>query len=88
MEVTTLIVGTDYPQTVIKYADIGFLRTRVRYDTGNETPDKFTIYLSDRHIDALGDRLFSDIFGERLLDVVLNPCLQYESVKMVFEKKL
>uniref|UniRef100_K1PMS2 Ankyrin-1 n=1 Tax=Magallana gigas TaxID=29159 RepID=K1PMS2_MAGGI len=88
MEVTTLIVGTDYPKTVIKYADIGFLRTRVRYDTGNKTPDKFTIYLSDRHIDALGERLFSDIFGERLLDVVLNPCLQYESVKMVFEKKL
>nr|XP_034308616.1 ankyrin repeat, PH and SEC7 domain containing protein secG-like isoform X2 [Crassostrea gigas] len=88
MEVTTLIFGTDYPKTVIKYADIGFLRTRVRYDTGNKTPDKFTIYLSDRHIDALGDRLFSDIFGERLLDVVLNPCLQYESVKMVFEKKL
>ena len=88
MEVTTFIVGSDYPLTVIKYADIGFLRTRVRYNKGNETADKFTIYLSDGHINELGDRLFSDIFGERLLDVVLNPCLQNENVKRVFEEKL
>eukprot|EP00105_Crassostrea_gigas_P039996 XP_019924144.1 PREDICTED: receptor-interacting serine/threonine-protein kinase 4-like [Crassostrea gigas] len=88
MEVTTSIVGEDYPLTVIKYADIAFLRKRVRCGKGNETPDKFTIYLSDKYINDLGDRLFSDIFGERLLDVVLNPCLQNEKVKKVFEDKL
>lgn len=31
---------------------------------------------------------FSDIFGERLLDVVLNPCLRNKKVIEVFTKEL
>lgn len=88
MEVATFIIGTDFPTTVLKYADIGFLRRRVRLETENDIRNKFTIYICDRHINQLGKRFYSEIFGERLLDVVLNPCLQKENVIKVFEDQL
>lgn len=79
MEVTILVFGKDYPLQIIQYADIGFLRKRVRLGCDHKT-DQFNIYLSDAQIPALGKRLFNDVFEDRLLDVVLNPCLRNEKV--------
>lgn len=88
MEVTTYVFGRDYPLQIIKYADIGFLRKRVKLICCNDNNDQFTIYLNNTHIDALGKRLFNDIFGERLLDVVLNPCLKNKGVIDTFINEL
>ncbi|XP_052695777.1 serine/threonine-protein phosphatase 6 regulatory ankyrin repeat subunit C-like, partial [Crassostrea angulata] len=87
MEVTTYMFGTDYPTVTIKYADIGFLRRRVKLGNCNEHDESFTIYLSDEYIEDLGERLYTELFGERLVDVVLNPCLRNEKVIEVLEKK-
>lgn len=87
MEVTTYVFGKDYPLLIIKYADTGFLRKRVKLKS-NDNNDQFTIYLSDKHVEALGKRLFNDIFGERLLDVVLNPCLKNEKVIDILKHEL
>lgn len=86
-EVTTFVFGTDYPLELIQYADIGFLRKKVKLECHKKS-DQFTIYLRDKHIDALGKRLFNDIFGEGLLDVVLNPCLKNEKVIKIFINEL
>eukprot|EP00105_Crassostrea_gigas_P044629 XP_019928777.1 PREDICTED: ankyrin-1-like [Crassostrea gigas] len=87
MEVTTFVFGTDYPLELIQYADIAFLKKKVKLECHDQS-DQFTIYLRDKHIDALGKRLFNDIFGERLLDVVLNPCLKNEKVINFFINEL
>nr|XP_034329461.1 ankyrin-3-like isoform X2 [Crassostrea gigas]XP_034329462.1 ankyrin-3-like isoform X2 [Crassostrea gigas] len=76
MEVTTHVFGTDYPTETIKYADIGLLRKKVRLEDCKEHTDPFIIYLSDNYIEKLGERLFNELFGNRLIDVVLNPCLK------------
>ncbi|XP_065925447.1 uncharacterized protein [Magallana gigas] len=92
MEVTTYVFGTDYPTETIQYADIGFLRRRVNLkssdDNRKEEVDKFTIYLNDKYVSDLADRLFDDVFGDRLLDVVLNPCVRNEKVAKCFIQKL
>ncbi|XP_065925741.1 ankyrin repeat domain-containing protein 50-like [Magallana gigas] len=80
MEVTTHVFGTDYPTETIKYADIGFLRKKVRLEDCEEHTDPFTIYLSDKYIEDLGERLFTELFGNRLIDVALNPCLKNKKV--------
>nr|XP_034330634.1 uncharacterized protein LOC105344498 isoform X7 [Crassostrea gigas] len=88
MEVTTHVFGTDYPTETIKYADIGFLRRRVKLGNFDKHDDSFTIYLSDRYIEKLGERLYTELFGERVVDVVLNPCLRNENVIEVLQKKI
>lgn len=88
MEITTVVFGRDYPLQTIEHADIGFLRKRLKLSCINDNNDEFTIYLSDKHIDPLGKRLFNEIFGERVLDVVLNPCLRNKDVINVFIKEL
>lgn len=88
MEITTYVFGKDYPTDTIKYADIGFLRKRVRIKSFNGNSDHFTINLSDEYIFTLGKRLFNDIFGDRLLDVVLNPCINNEEISKVFIEEL
>ncbi|XP_065938642.1 uncharacterized protein [Magallana gigas] len=88
MEVTTLVFGNDYPKETIMYADIGFLRKRVKLGDCDEHDDPFTICLSDRYIEQLGDRLYTELFGERLLDVVLNPCLRNDRVIKVLKEKI
>uniref|UniRef100_A0A8W8LEM8 DZIP3-like HEPN domain-containing protein n=1 Tax=Magallana gigas TaxID=29159 RepID=A0A8W8LEM8_MAGGI len=87
-EVTTHVFGTDYPTETIKYADIGFLRRRVGLENCQKHKDSFAIYLSDRYTEDLGERLFTELFGERLVDVVLNPCLRNEKVIKVLKKKM
>lgn len=88
MEITSYVFGKDYPLQIIKHADIGFLRKRVTLKCCNDNNNDFTISLSDKYIDALGKRLFNDIFGERLLDVVLNPCLKNEKTIRIFMNEL
>nr|XP_034330656.1 uncharacterized protein LOC105344498 isoform X23 [Crassostrea gigas]XP_034330657.1 uncharacterized protein LOC105344498 isoform X23 [Crassostrea gigas] len=88
MEVTTHVFGTDYPTETIKYADIGFLRRRVKLGNFDKHDDSFTIYLSDKYIEKLGERLYTELFGERVVDVVLNPCLKNEKVIEVLQKKI
>lgn len=99
MEVT-YIFGTDNPQETIQYADIGFLRRRVnrengsderkevKIENGDQKINEFTICLNDKHISDLGKRLFKEVFGDRFLDVVLNPCMRKEKVAAFFILKL
>lgn len=88
MEVTTLVFGQDFPTNAIKYADISFLRKRVKTRRGDTQHDHFTIYLSDKHTEDLGERLFTDLLGEHFLDVVLNPCLKNEIMTTVLIRQL
>lgn len=88
MEVTTFVFGAEYPGDAIKYADIGFLRRRVKMKSCNDRYDQFTICLDENHVSELGNRLFNDLFGKRLLDVVLNPCLRDENIIKIFLEKL
>eukprot|EP00105_Crassostrea_gigas_P038197 XP_019922345.1 PREDICTED: ankyrin-1-like [Crassostrea gigas] len=86
MEVTTHVFGTDYPTETIRYADIGFLRKKVRLGNCEKYMEPFTIYLSDKYIEELGERLFTELFGNRLIDVALNPCLKNEKVIETLKK--
>lgn len=88
MEVTTQVFGSDYPILIIKYADIGFLRRSVKLGTREKQNDYFTIYLDDIYIDELAERFFAGIFGERFLDVVLNPCLMNKKIIALLIKNL
>nr|XP_034308583.1 ankyrin-3 isoform X2 [Crassostrea gigas] len=88
MEATTHLFGTNYPAEIIKYADIGFLRRRVRFGNCDKRNDPFTIYLKDKYIEELEERLFTELFGERLLDVVLNPCLKNANVIKMLKGKI
>lgn len=56
MEVTAFVFGTDYPAEMIKYADISFLRRKVRLKDVDKHNDRFVIYLNDIHIDVLVER--------------------------------
>lgn len=82
-EVTTLVFGTDYPTVAIKYADVTFLRKRVKIKSRNAKNDLFTIFVSDKHISELGKRLYIDLFGQQFLHVVLNPCMRNENIKKI-----
>lgn len=88
MEVTTQVFGSDFPTLIIKYADIGFLRRSVKLGTREKQNDYFTIYLDDIYIGELAERFFADIFGERFLDVVLNPCLMNKKIIALLIKNL
>lgn len=102
MEVTSYVFGSDYPKDIIKYADISFLRKRVKLEDCNDRNGLLTIYKSDRHLDTLAARLLKEIVGKKVFDVVLNPCLnngkladaviknikkQQEKIKMLLVKK-
>lgn len=88
LEVTTYVFAKDYLSEIIECVDIGFLRKKVKLKCCNDNSDLLTIHLSDEHIDALGKRLFNEIFGEHLLDVVLNNCLKNEKVIQIFINEL
>lgn len=84
MEVIFHIFGRNYPAEIIKYSDIGFLRRRVTLGSDKERKDPFIINVDDRHIDSLAKRLFMEIFRDRILDVVLNPCFRQTKVTEAF----
>uniref|UniRef100_K1QTQ8 Ankyrin-1 n=1 Tax=Magallana gigas TaxID=29159 RepID=K1QTQ8_MAGGI len=88
MEITTYVFGSDYPKETIEYADVSFLRRRVKLEDCKDENDKFSIVLSDKYIANLGKRLFMEIFGEHLLDVVLNPCMRNEKVRNIIIEEL
>lgn len=94
------VIVTDYPKETIQYADIGFLRRCVNLESSydkkkdgtlencDQRIDKFTICLNDRYASFLEKRLFNEIFGDRMLDVVLNPCMKNAKVATFFIQKL
>nr|XP_022292004.1 serine/threonine-protein phosphatase 6 regulatory ankyrin repeat subunit C-like [Crassostrea virginica] len=88
MEVTNVVFGTDHPEEILRYADIGFLQRRVRIENCSELNDPFIITLSDPHINDLVNRLSEDIFTDRFLEVALNPCLRDEKVSNLMIEKL
>ena len=80
MEVTTHVLGCEHPAVIIRYADISFLRKRVRLGK-SETYERYKIMISDDIIiDELVTRLFEELLGEQFIEVVLNPCLKEEKV--------
>lgn len=88
MEVTTFVLGSDNPKYTIRYADIGFLRRRVKLGKSYHQNYVLTIYLADKHLGQFGKRLVSEIFGERFLEVVLNPCLKNDKLIVTVIKEL
>lgn len=82
------VFGKNYPAEIIMYSEIGFLRTRVIFSFYKEHNDPFTIYLNGRHIEKLGKRLFAEIFRDRFLDIILNPCLRKTKVTEVIITEL
>lgn len=88
MEVTTYVIGTDNLLKIIENTDMGFLRRRVKLESCNDKHDKLFIHLTDTFIYDNAKRLFDEIFGDGLLDVVLNPCLRNEKVIKIFEEIL
>lgn len=80
MEITSYVFGSDYPTDIIKYADIGFLKKRVKLEDHNVQTDQLTIYISDIHLDSLAERLLKEIVGKKIFDVVLNPFLKDKKV--------
>lgn len=89
MEVTNFIFGEDYPLTMIEYVDTGFLGRRVKTPNCSKSDDPFIIHINTKeHINALGKRLFREILTERLLDVVLNPCIRNEVVIDIFKDEI
>lgn len=88
MEVTTFVFGTDYPKELINYADIGFLRRRVKLENSIDKKDPLTLHISEKYIRCLGSRFLSDILHDRLLDVVLNPCLRNNRIVEFLKKEM
>nr|XP_034333304.1 uncharacterized protein LOC117691389 isoform X1 [Crassostrea gigas]XP_034333305.1 uncharacterized protein LOC117691389 isoform X2 [Crassostrea gigas] len=86
MEVTSYVFGTEYPKVMIQYADIGFLRKRVKLDGCNGQNDQMTIYISD--LKVLTERLLKEIVGKDIFDVVLNPCLKVKKVVDAMKKNI
>lgn len=80
MEVTTYVFGQYYPKAMIQYADICFLRKKLRLQSSDKHNNPLTLTLKNRNKADLGKRLFCEMFGKDLLDVVLNPCLKDEKV--------
>ncbi|XP_078311118.1 uncharacterized protein LOC144617578 isoform X2 [Crassostrea virginica] len=79
MEVTTYVIGREHPEEAIKFADISFLRKRVRLENNNPN-EQFTIVINDDNIDDLVNRLFDELLGDKFIEVILNPCLQEERI--------
>ena len=88
MEVTTFVFGTEYPQEMLKHADVGFLQRRVRVEKCTESLNPFIITLRDPHIKDLANRLSENNFQDRFLEVVLNPCLKNEYVTDLIIKRM
>lgn len=87
MEVTSFILGKDYPAELTQYADIRFLLRRVTLDNGSEQNRSCTIYLSDRNIDVLGESFFKAFFEECYIEVILHPALRDKRlIKVLLEK--
>nr|XP_022328968.1 ankyrin-1-like [Crassostrea virginica] len=80
MEVTTYVIGREHPEETVKFADISFLRKRVRLENNNPN-EQFTIMINDDNIDDLVNRLFDELLGDKFIEVVLNPCLQEERIR-------
>ena len=88
MEATVVVFGTDYPEYVITYADIQALRRRVRFKDCVDFTDLFMITLSDNYIGNVADRFIQEMFGNRFMEVVLNPCLRMAKVVHALIKKV
>nr|XP_022287739.1 ankyrin-3-like isoform X2 [Crassostrea virginica] len=80
MEVTTFVFGTEYPEEIIKNADIGFLRRRVKLEKSANLNDSFAINVSDIHINCLVERFLTELVGNRFMEVVLNPCVRNDEI--------
>lgn len=50
----------DYPIDMLKYADIGFIRKKVRLENYKEHNDSFTVYLSDLYLKEFLERLYQE----------------------------
>ena len=79
MEVTTHVFGSEHPRDTIKFADLSFLRKRIKIEN-SQSDDFLTIVVNEDNIVHLVDRFFEEMFGSRFIEVVLNPCLRHEHV--------
>ena len=87
MEVTTFVLGMDNLRETIRYADVSFLRKRIRL-ANTKNQNELTIFVEDEHIDVLVERFFKEIFEERFIEVILNPCLRNTFVIENLKEKL
>lgn len=89
MEITSFMFGSDNHLDMIKYADIVFLRKRVKLeDDRKDQTDQLTIYISDTDLNSLAERLLKEVVGANIFDVVLNPLLKDKKVADALIKKI
>lgn len=87
MEVASFVLGNDYPSKLIQYGDISFLLRGVTLCSVTDQNRPFTIYLSEKHIDKLGKRLFMAIFKDCYMDGILYPALRDQRVIQVLQEE-
>lgn len=87
MEVTALMIASDFPKETIRCADLSFLRNRVRVDTVFQS-EREIVLENHEHIEELVNRLCCGLFSERLIEVVLNPCLGVKQLAGRFQEKI
>ena len=89
MEVTTYVFGSEHPEETIEFADVRFLQKRISVDKKKkEKQDSFTIFLEDKHISNLVNRLIPELLGDNFIEVILNPCLRNKHVIRCFIQQL
>lgn len=79
-EVTTSLFGNEYKEKTIKYADLSFLRKRMRLDTTKQNKMLSIPVSVKEYGDILCNRLLNGLLSDRFMEVVLNPCLKDKNV--------
>lgn len=88
MEAAVVTFGPDFPAYAIKYADLRILRRRLRFENCVDLTDSFMITLNDNYIGNVADRFIQEMFENRFMDVVLNPCLRNTKIVNDLIRKL
>ena len=69
MEVTTFLLGNDYPLVTIQEADLSFLRKRIRIEK-DEDKAFLIITVGELYIGELVNRFFDGLFSDRFLSLI------------------
>lgn len=88
MEVTTFVFGTNHCKEIIRHADIGFLKKRLRFDNCTEESDSLTILVEEKYAEEVSNRFYTELFSNQFLEIILNPCLENKRVIKTLIKKL
>lgn len=88
MQITAEEYLNNHPSEFIQFVDAAYLRKMVKLDNFDNDSNQFAVCLSNKYIDKLAERLFSDLSGNSFLDTVQNPCLKNQKVIEIIKKKI